>query len=248
MGKIAFTIMYDGTYFHGWQVQKNAVTVQETLQNAFFKVLGFRPDVSGCSRTDSGVHANMYVCHTDAEGIRIPPDKLAKALNAQLPPSVAVCSAELKDDSFHARYSCLGKEYVYKIWNAHYRNPFLDGKCMFVPKALCIDKASFCEREFSGKHNFSSFMSQGAKSTVAEDPVRTVKYFKVNRDGNLVTVTVAADGFLYNMVRIMVGTYIDCAQGRLGEGAVAAIIEKKDRSFAGDTAPACGLYLNKVFY
>lgn len=248
MGKIAFTIMYDGTYFHGWQVQKNAVTVQETLQNAFFKVLGFRPDVSGCSRTDSGVHANMYVCHTDAEGIRIPPDKLPKALNAQLPPSVAVCSAELKDDSFHARYSCLGKEYVYKIWNAHYRNPFLDGKCMFVPRTFDIERAAFCEREFVGKHDFSSFMSQGAKSTVAENPVRTVKYFKVSREGNLVTVTVAADGFLYNMVRIMVGTYIDCAEGRLCEGDVASIIEKKDRSFAGDTAPACGLYLNKVFY
>lgn len=248
MGKIALSLMYDGTYFHGWQVQKNAVTVQQTVQDALQRLLGFRPDVSGCSRTDSGVHANMYVCHIDSDGVQIPPEKLPMAINAYLPSAIAVFDASLKGDDFHARYSCKGKEYIYKIWNAGYRNPFLDGKCMFVPRYLDIETAKFCENEFVGKHDFSAFMSQGAKSTVAEDPVRTVMYFNVRREGNLITVTVAADGFLYNMVRIMVGTYIECALGRLHEGDVTAIIDSKNRAEAGDTAPACGLYLNRVFY
>lgn len=244
--KIALTLMYNGAAFHGWQVQKNAVSVQGTIQDALERVLGFRPDVSGCSRTDSGVHALMYVCHFDVQGVRIPPEKLPQALNANLPDSISVYKAELKPSDFHARYSAKGKEYVYKIWNSPCRNPFLEGYSFFVPQYLDTEKASFFAKEFTGKHDFSAFMSKGVKNP--EDTVRTVTNLEVVRNGNLIEIYVSADGFLYNMVRIMTGTYIDCALGKHKEGDISAIIEAGDRKLAGDTAPAHGLYLNRVFY
>lgn len=245
--KIALTIMYDGTLFHGWQVQNNAKSVQGTLQDSLEAVLGFRPDVSGVSRTDSGVHANNYVCHILKDGITIPPERLVAALNSHLRDSgIAVKSAEIKDTDFHARYSCTGKEYIYKIWNARYANPFYKDKAMFYPMEIDIEKMRFAEREFVGTHDFRSFMTKGSKNE--DNTVRTVKYFNVKKEDELITISVCADGFLYNMVRIMVGTYIDLSRKGAADGAVRRIIEACDRKYAGDTAPACGLYLNKIFY
>ena len=245
--KIALNIMYDGTCFHGWQVQNNAKSVQGTLQDALENVLGKRPDVSGVSRTDSGVHANNYVCHILREGVNIPPERLAAALNAHLRDSgIAVKSAEIKDAGFHARYSCIGKEYIYKIWNERYANPFLKNRAMFYPMEIDIEKMRFAETEFVGTHDFRSFMTKGSKNE--DNTVRTVKYFNVKKENGLITISVCADGFLYNMVRIMVGTYIDLSRKGASEGAVREIIEKCDRKYAGDTAPAEGLYLNKIFY
>ncbi len=246
--KIALTIMYDGGKYCGWQVQKNALSVQEKMQDTLEKVLGFRPDICGCSRTDSGVHANNYVCHISSENVLIPSSRLADALNAHLHSSgIAVKSAVTVDADFHARYSCLKKEYVYKIWNAKYSNPFLEGKSWYFPYVnIDTEALEFVGREFAGTHNFKAFMSKGSKIT--EDTVRTVDYFNVKRDGNLVTVSVCADGFLYNMVRIMVGTYASACMGRIKEGQITEIINSLNRANAGDTAPACGLYLSRVFY
>lgn len=244
--KIALTLMYDGSSFCGWQVQNNAYTVQQAVQDALEKVIGIRPDVSGCSRTDSGVHANMYVCHIDACDVKISPDALMRAVNAHFPDALACSKADYRDADFHARYSCAGKEYVYKIWNAPYRNPFLEGYSWFVPKEINDAELTFVGEEFAGRHNFVSFMSKGSKIT--EDTVRTVEYFKTERKGSLLEIYVKADGFLYNMVRIMVGTYIEAARGKLRRGDITKIIESGERSMAGDTAPAQGLYLNRVFY
>ncbi len=245
--KIALTIMYDGTHFHGWQVQNNAKSVQGTLQDALEAVLGFRPDVSGVSRTDSGVHANNYVCHILKEGVNIPPERLKAALNSHLRDSgIAVKGAENKQADFHARYSCVGKEYIYKIWNERYMNPFLKDKAMFYPMEIDIEKMHFAEKEFVGTHDFRAFMTKGSKNE--DNTVRTVKYFNVSKEDGLITISVCADGFLYNMVRIMVGTYIDLARKGASEGAIREIIESCDRKNAGDTAPAQGLYLNKIFY
>ncbi len=246
-GKLAISLMYDGSRFHGWQVQKNALSVQSTLQDAIEKVTGFRPDVSGCSRTDAGVHACDYVCHIGSDGISIKPEKLAKALNAHLRDSgIAVKGVAEKGVDFHARYSCQGKEYVYKIWNAPYMNPFLSGKAMFYPIPIDIEKMRYAETEYVGMHDFRSFMTKGSKNE--DNTVRTVKYFNVERHDELIQISVCADGFLYNMVRIMVGTYIDLARRGECEGAVRRIIDACDRKYAGDTAPAEGLYLNRVFY
>ncbi len=245
--KIALNIMYDGTHFHGWQVQNNVRSVQGTLQDGLEKVLGFRPDVTGVSRTDAGVHANNYVCHILKENVNIPPERLTAALNAHLRDSgIAVKGAEIKDADFHARYSCTGKEYIYKIWNDRYANPFYKDKAMFYPMEIDIEKMRFAEKEFAGTHDFRSFMTKGSKNE--DNTVRTVKYFSVDKQDGLIIISICADGFLYNMVRIMVGTYIDLSRRGASEGTLKDIIEKCDRKYAGDTAPASGLYLNKIFY
>ena len=242
--KIKLTLSYDGTDFHGWQVQKGGdVTVQSTLQQAIFEVCGKMLPVTGCSRTDSGVHANEFVCHTDM--IDIPCEKLPLALNAHLPRTVAVKSAQKADSDFHARYSCRGKEYIYKILNSKIRDPFLEGKVFLYPKKLDTDALSQLTPAFCGKKDFRAFMAQGSKIV---DTVRTVHYCDICRDGELVTLRIAADGFLYNMVRIIAGTLLLASEKGLGRGDVEGIIASCDRKNAGATAPACGLYLNKVFY
>ena len=245
--KIALNIMYDGSKYCGWQVQKNALSVQQRLQDALENLLGFRPDVSGCSRTDAGVHANNYVCHISSENTCIPTERLANALNARLHGSgISVKSAKMTDADFHARYCCEKKEYIYKIWNAPYSNPFLEGKSWFFPYPIKENELDFVGKEFCGTHDFKAFMSNGSKIT--DDTVRTIEYFKTERTGNLVTISVCADGFLYNMVRIMVGTFALACAGKIKKGDIADIISSHNRHFAGDTAPACGLYLNRVFY
>ena len=244
---IAIKIMYDGSRFHGWQVQKNARSVQSAMQDALEACLGFRPDVCGCSRTDAGVHANSYVCHISSEKVCIPAEKLPDALNSRLRGSgIAVCGARNVGSSFHARYSCIGKEYIYKIWNAPYVNPFLEGKAMFYPMKTDFERFSYLCSEFCGTNDYRAFMSKGSKNE--ENTVRTVTDFNVARDGNLVTVSVSADGFLYNMVRIMVGTYLEAIRKNATRGYVRDVIEVRARKNAGDTAPAHGLYLNRVFY
>ena len=245
--KLALEIMYDGTSFHGWQVQNNAKSVQGTLCDALFSITGKKIDVTGCSRTDAGVHANSYICHVNKDDVGISPERLCAAMNSYLrDKSIAVKSARVMDADFHARYSCVGKEYVYKIWNAKYTNPFLVKSAMFYPIEIDVEKMKYAEHEFCGRQDFRSFMAKGSKNE--DNTVRTVKYFNVVKNDNLIEISVCADGFLYNMVRIMVGTYIDLARKSAPEGSVKRIIEAKDRSMAGDTAPALGLYLNKVFY
>ena len=245
--KIALEIMYDGTYFHGWQVQNNAKSVQGTLCDAFWNITGKRIDVTGCSRTDAGVHANQYICHISKDDVNFTPERLCAAMNSYLrDKGVAVKSARVMDADFHARYSCVGKEYIYKIWNEKYVNPFLLKKAMFYPIEIDVEKMRYAESEFCGTHDFRSFMTKGSKNE--DNTVRTVKYFKVEKTDGLIEISVCADGFLYNMVRIMVGTYIDLARKSAPEGSVKKTIEAKDRSFAGDTAPGHGLYLNRVFY
>ena len=245
--RIAVSLVYNGAHYCGWQVQQNAVSVQQTVQDALEKLLSFRPDISGCSRTDAGVHANHYVFHMDSDGIGVAPEKLPLALNAHLKNAdIAAKSARYEPMEFHARYSCIGKEYIYKIWNAPYRNPFYEGRAWFYPYKLDETALTFVGKEFCGTHDFGGFMSKGSKIT--EDTVRTVRYFDVTREGELVTIRVCADGFLYNMVRIMAGTYALAASGKLKEGDLTRILSLRDRSLAGDTAPAHGLYLNRVFY
>ena len=242
---LKFTIQYDGKTLHGWQIQKNAVTVQELFQNALFSVIGETPDIKGCSRTDSGVHANMY-CISMKTVHPIPCERLRMALNRYLPKTIVVLSVEEADVDFHARYSSLGKEYVYKVWNSKTRNPFLEGYALHYRYEIDDKMLNNSAQAFVGKHDFTSFCTLDNREK--GDFVRDIKYFKVERDGDLVTFTVAADGFLYNMVRIMVGTLLKIQQGKLDKDSIPKILEEKNRKSAGPTAPAHGLYLNKVFY
>ena len=242
---LLLTISYDGRQFHGWQIQQNAFTVQEAFQTALSKVIGDGFDIKGCSRTDSGVHANMY-CVSLKTAHPIPPERLKAALNRWLPLSVAVLDCREAEADFHARYSCKSKEYIYKIWNSEVRNPFLEGYALHYRYQLDEKLLNKAAQAYVGKHDFTSFCTQDNRD--AGDLTRDVKAFSVTRDGCMVTMRVEADGFLYNMVRIMVGTLLRVAQGKIKPEEISSIIAKRDRRFAGPTAQACGLYLNKVNY
>lgn len=242
---LLITISYDGKCFHGWQIQQNAYTVQEAFQKALSKIISSEFDLKGCSRTDSGVHANMY-CLSVKTAHPIPAKRLKAALNRWLPLSIAVMDCVEVDDSFHARYSCKSKEYIYKIWNSEVRNPFLDGYALHYRYKIDENLLNSAAQAYLGSHDFTSFCTQDSREP--GDMTRTVKHFSVTRDGEMVTMKVEADGFLYNMVRIMVGTLLRVQQGKIKPDEIPSIIEKKDRSYAGPTAQACGLYLNKVNY
>ena len=242
---ILLTITYDGSRFHGWQIQQNAPSVQQAFQEALFQVIGNEFEIKGCSRTDSGVHAYMY-CVSVKTAHRIPAPRLKAALNRFLPRSVAVLDAKDVPDSFHARYSCKGKEYLYKIWNSGTRNPFLEGYALHYRYPLDVELLQRAARAYTGTHDFTSFCTLDKREK--GDFTRTVRHFTVTRKEDMVYMRVEADGFLYNMVRIMVGTLLAVAQGKIPEDAIAGILEAKNREKAGPTAPACGLYLNRVYY
>lgn len=245
MRNLLLTISYDGTNYHGWQIQKNALTVQETFQNALHRVTGEVPNIKGCSRTDSGVHANMY-CVSMKLGKDIPCERLIMALNRHLPQDISVINCRKVSDDFHARYSCVGKEYIYKIWNSKVRNPFLSNYAFHYWYNLDEIYLNEAAKNFIGTHDFTSFSTLDLRKQ--NNMVRTIKWVNVKREGNLVTMTVAADGFLYNMVRIMIGTLIHVSMGKILPSDLSAIIDAKDRAKAGPTAVPYALYLNKVFY
>lgn len=245
MRNLLLTLSFDGKNYHGWQVQKNAVTVQEVFQQALYKAFSERPSIKGCSRTDSGVHANMYCVSVKCEN-SIPCDKVPMVINKFLPNDIAVKSCKAVKDDFHARYSCLSKEYVYKIWNDPTRNPFLDGHAFHYWYKLDVDLLNEACQYFLGKHDFTSFCTTDKRTN--DNMVRDIKNFSVFKEGPLVTVQVEADGFLYNMVRIMVGTLLHVARGKIKPFEIPKIILSKDRLKAGPTAVPYGLYLNKVFY
>ena len=241
---LLLTICYDGSRYHGWQVQKNALAVQEVFQRELERILGGPHDIKGCSRTDTGVHALQY-CVSVATENRIPPQRLTAALNRLLPKDIPGLGCREVEDGFHARYSCTGKEYLYKIWNSPVRNPFLEGYALHYPYSLDHPLLHSAAQSFIGTHDFSGFCSAGSK---VEDTVRTVRLCEVSREGELVVLRIQADGFLYNMVRIITGTLLRIAQGKINPESLPEIIASKDRTKAGPTAPACGLYLNRVFY
>lgn len=244
MRNLLMTIQYDGSAYHGWQVQSNALTVQEVFQNAVEKVFRSRLDIKGCSRTDSGVHANMY-CVSLKTDMNIDCLGALRAMNTALPPDIAVIDCREVPSDFHPRYSCKSKEYVYKIYNGSIRNPFLQKYAFHYRYALDAELMDREARAFLGKHDFSGFCS--ARSDI-EDTVRFVKNVSVKREGDMVLFTVEADGFLYNMVRIMVGTLLFVNEGKIKPGELKDVIDSKDRSRAGKTAPPQGLYLNRVNY
>lgn len=244
MRNLLLTISFDGTAYHGWQVQENAVTVQQTLQDALEHICSKRDNIVGCSRTDAGVHANMYCCNVRTES-PIECRKLVGALNAVLPEDIAALDCIEVDYDFHARYDCKSKEYIYRIWNSPNKNPFLYNYSLHYKYPL---DAEFLDRQakaFIGTHKFDSFCAAGSS---VEDTERTVMNAAVERDGDTVIFRVEANGFLYNMVRIMVGTLIDISRGKIPADSIDKIIQAENRSAAGYTAPAHGLYLNKINY
>lgn len=244
MKKLALTIQYDGSAYHGWQVQKNAVSVQEVFQDAVERVFGSRLDVVGCSRTDTGVHANMYVL-TLSTDMNITDEGVIMALNSNLPDDIAVLDCRECSNSFHPRYSCKSKEYVYKLYNGRRPNAFLSRYAYHYRRPIDAEYLNREAQAYVGKYDYSGFCS--AKSDV-EDTVRDIKGFSVWRDGDMIYFKVEADGFLYNMVRIMVGTLLFVSEEKIKPGELKSVILSGDRKRAGKTAPPQGLYLNKINY
>lgn len=244
---ILLDLSYDGTNFCGFQVQKNGVSVCETVQNALEALFGARPDVKGCGRTDAGVHALHYALNFWAE-TSIPVEKLPLALNRHLPDTVRVNEARQVPEKFHARYSAHTKTYVYRIWNSPVESPFEAAYHHRVSAPLNAEAMDKAAAKFVGKHDFLSLCSAGSSVAAKGDTVRTISACKVERQGPLVTVTVTADGYLYNMVRILAGTLVEAGRGAFDPEAVPAILAGRDRSLAGPTLPAKGLFLKQVDY
>lgn len=244
MRRLLLTIRYDGSAYHGWQVQNNAITIQQVLQDAIERAFGNRLDVIGCSRTDSGVHANEYCVSFDTD-MSIACENVVFALNGFLPKDVAAVDCKEVALDFHPRYHVKSKQYVYKLYNAQIRDPFLTDYAYHYRRKIDADYLNKEAQAFVGTHDYSGFCS--VNSDVA-DTVRDVKSFSVTRDGDMVLFTVEADGFLYNMVRIMVGTLLFVSEGKIKSGELGDVIKSLDRTRAGKTAPPQGLYLNKVNY
>ena len=244
MSRFLLKISYDGTAYHGWQVQPNGITVQQVLCEKLKELTKENIAVSGCSRTDAGVHANEFYCHFDVKH-ELPISAFVKGLNAILPNDIAVLGCEKVSDDFHARYNAKGKQYVYKFYDGDVPNPFLNKYTLSVPNKINDNlMAEFCTK-IIGKYDFCGFSS--SKRTV-EDTVRTVTACEIERQGDVVCFKITADGFLYNMVRIIAGTALDVSNGKISNEDIIDIINSKQRDRAGATLPPHALFLNKVFY
>ena len=243
-------IRYVGTHFCGFQVQPGRRTVQGVLNEVADRVFECPVRVTGCSRTDSGVHAEGFCLTLEpSDGVlRIPPEKLSLAMQPFLPPDLSLYEARTVEDGFHPRYDAVSKEYKYLIYHNKIMNPFLANRVWQAPHAFvpdALERMNLAAAYLIGEHDFSAFRSEGSPTLTA---VRTVHDCRITHEGDLYTLTVSADGFLYNMVRIITGTMVAVAAGRILPEQVKSILASKNRAGAGATAPPDGLYLNRVVY
>lgn len=246
MRNLKVGIAYNGTAYHGWQRQDNGITVQQVVEESMSRILGQEVIVHGCSRTDAGVHAKEFYFTASVDN-GIPCNGFIKAMNGLLPDDIAVLSCEDVPMDFHARFSAKGKEYLYLVNNSERKDVFRKGMALTYPLQLdekLLDRAA---KLFIGEHDFGAFCKAEAKEHL-KSTVRTVYDFRVIRNGDDVLFYVSGNGFLHNMVRIMVGTLIYVNEGKRSESDITAAIKTGNRELAGKTVPPCGLYLNKVIY
>ena len=241
---VALWIVFEGSRYHGWQVQKTETTIAGTLETVLERLCGHTVRINGCGRTDAGVHAERY-CANFRTSSGIPPDRLPLALNSLLPADVAVRRATYAPDTFDANLSCIKKEYTYRILNSRIRDPFYAGRAYFYPQALDINAMRLAARHFVGKQDFAAVRSAG---TVTKTTVRTVHWYEIEEKGLLTELRVCADGFLYNMARAMAGTLIYVSEGKIAPDELPDLLQQKDRRLTGPTVPPDGLYLTRVWY
>lgn len=244
MKRVLLTICYDGTNYHGWQIQPNGITVQQVLGEELSLLLGKKTGVTGCSRTDAGVHAKEFCCHFDCDET-IPDDAFLRGLSARLPNDISVIASKTVSSDFHARYNAVGKTYVYNILNSKIKDPFLGRYSWRIERNLDIEKMNMFCQKIVGTHDFAPFSSSGR---TVEDTVRTVEECFVEKENDVIKLQITANGFLYNMVRIIVGTAVDVSDGKIDLSDIDKIFIEKKRELAGITAPARGLFLKKVIY
>jgi tRNA pseudouridine38-40 synthase len=244
MNNIKIELMFDGTNYHGFQKQNNALTVQECIETAIKKVCKEAAGITGCSRTDAGVHASMYVANFLSD-TKIPLSKLPVALNTALGDDIRIIKAEYAAADFNARKHALQKTYKYTIINRKYNNVFLKNFAWFYPAKLNCDEIKKAAKYFHGSHDFSAFMAAGSS---AKTFVRNIKALKVAEKNGIIEINITADGFLYNMVRIITGTLVYAGNGKISAEDIPGIIRSGDRTKAGITAPPQGLMLIDVKY
>ncbi len=244
MRNLKFTMSYDGTNYHGFQIQKDCVTIEGALKEAVYKLTGENVDIVGCGRTDAGVHAINYTFNFKTNS-SIPCDKFPIALNTVTPDDITILSCAEVTQDFHSRFCAKNKTYRYIILNEKFKNPFMLRYAYHYKHKLDIEKMNAAKKYIEGTHDFKCFMAQGS---VIRDTVRTVYSIDITKDKEKIIIDVCGNGFLYNMVRIIVGTLISAGNGKIEPEEVENIINGKNREEAGMTVPANGLYLKEVIY
>ncbi|MEG1411555.1 MAG: tRNA pseudouridine(38-40) synthase TruA [Terrisporobacter sp.] len=243
MRNIKLTIQYNGKNYCGWQKQNDSLGIQGTIEQAIKEITKEDIKINGSGRTDAGVHALGQVANFNTD-CKIPVDKIPNALNSKLPEDIAIINAEEKELNFHSRHCAKGKRYRYMIYNSIYRSPIYNDIAYFVKYDLDFEKMEEEAKTLIGTHDFKGFMSSGSSVV---NTVRTIYDIKISKQEELIIIEVEGNGFLYNMVRILVGTLVDIGRGRI-DTDMLSIIKSKTRSMAGHTAPAHGLFLKKVDY
>ncbi len=242
--RVLLTVSYDGTKYAGWQRQLNALAVQQVIEEALQSLTGESMRVTGASRTDAGVHALGQRAHFDTSST-IPPDKFPFALNTRLPEDIRITSGYEAPPDFHARFDAIGKTYHYRVHNAPHASALWRDFCAHVPQKLDLDAMRESLLSLVGTHDFAAFEAAGG---TAKTTVRTIESAELAQQGEMLTLTVKGNAFLYNMVRIIAGTMLDIGMGRLGKDAFKRALETRDRLSLGITAPAKGLELHEVRY
>lgn len=244
MKRVKLTIAYDGTNYCGWQIQNNGITIEEVINRELTRLLGEEIKVIGASRTDSGVHALGNVAVFDTE-TRIQAEKISFALNQKLPDDIRITNSCQVADDFHPRYCDTIKTYEYRIWNDRFPNPLVRLYSKFVYFNIDIERMEKAAAYLVGEHDFKSFCTP---RTQVESTVRTVTEISFFKEGNMITMRIKGTGFLYNMVRIIMGTLLKCGMGMYEPEYVKEILDACDRAKAGPKAEACGLTLMGIEY
>ena len=244
MRNLALVLSYDGSNYHGWQSQANAISIQSILTDAASSLFNEPVKITGCGRTDAGVHAKKYIASTRTTS-NIPTDKIAYALNSMLPNDIAIKSAIEVDDNFHPVHSCIEKEYTYYIYTDKLRDPFLDRTMLHYRYPMDLQKLRDAASHFVGTHDFASMRSLG---TPVKSTIRTIYKCDISKNSNIISIAISANGFLYNMARTIVGTLLDVAADKTAPDDIETILNKGDRSLSGATAPAHALFMTDVIY
>ncbi|MCL1819084.1 MAG: tRNA pseudouridine(38-40) synthase TruA [Oscillospiraceae bacterium] len=242
---IALTLRYDGTRYHGWQIQKNVISVCGTVQNALSQICGHEVSLMGCGRTDAGVHAERYTANFRTSST-IPAERLPFALNSNLPDDIAALDARDVEYEFHSVFSCVRKEYTYRLYHSAHRDPLLATRSLHYPKKPQLEAWRNAAENFLGTHDFAAVRSMNRNPTI-KNTIRTVYAFDVYEEfENHFAFRIAANGFLYNMARAMVGTVLYAGLGKIE--SVPELLASLNRTAAGPTLPPYGLYMTNAEY
>lgn len=244
MQNIKLTLRFDGAKFHGWQIQPEDVSVQQLVTDALTELTGEKVNLIGCGRTDAHVHAQEYICNFKTNS-DIPADKYPYGLNIILPDEIVCLCSEAVEEDFHAKRSAKSKNYIYKILNTRFHDPFYVNRAWHVKYPLDIEAMQKAAQYFIGTHDFRGFASSGLS---VKTTVRTIYDLSVYKDGDIITIDVVGNGFLYNMVRIIAGTLVWVGSGKIKAEDISDIIASGERERGGMTAPPGGLYLKGVEY